>query len=304
MNNGYLQTVRLLLDVAPAVFAGGRFAMKGGTALNLFVQDMPRMSVDIDVVYVPHGQARNAALQSIADDLALVKAQLEAQGLQATLRKNRDGTDAKLFVFDGTSEVKVEVNFVFRGTALPPENRPLTAPAQARFAASVTVPVLAVPELYGSKLVAALDRQHPRDLFDAMLMLQRFGLPEDFLDCFVLYLAGHDRPVHEVLFPNEQDIDVLFANEFAGMTTQPVTLHELKATRAQLFQALPRALTARQRSFLLSMVRAEPDWALLPFAHASELPALRWKLMNLNRLKKNPAKFRHQFDELKAKLEE
>lgn len=304
MNSAYLHTVRLLLDVAPAVFAGGRFAMKGGTALNLFVQDMPRMSVDIDVVYVPHKEVREAALQSISDNLAVVKTQLEAQGLQATLRKNRDGTDAKLFVFDGSSEVKVEVNFVFRGTALPPVNRSLTAPAQERFAANVTVPVLAVPELYGGKLVAALDRQHPRDLFDAMLMLQRFGLPEDFLDCFVLYLAGHDRPVHEVLFPNEKSIDMLFANEFEGMTLQPVALHELKATRAQLLQDLPRALNDRQRGFLLSMVRAEPDWSLLPFAHASELPALRWKLMNLNKLKKNRAKFRHQFDELKTKLEE
>jgi len=107
VNSDYLQTVRLLLDVAPVVFAGGRFAMKGGTALNFFVQDMPRMSVDIDVVYVPHEQARDTALQSISDDLALVKAQLEAMGLQASLHKKRDGTQAKLFVFDGRIQVKI-----------------------------------------------------------------------------------------------------------------------------------------------------------------------------------------------------
>lgn len=302
MRRDYWRTVRLLLDVAPAVFAGGRFAMKGGTALNLFVQDMPRMSVDIDVVFVPYEQPREAALQSISDDLVLVKAQLEALGLQATLRKNREGTEAKLFVSDGKSEVKVEVNFVFRGTALPPVSMSLTAQAQALFAANVAVPVLAVPELYGSKLVAALDRQHPRDLFDVMLMLQHFGLTEEILDCFVVYLAGHDRPMHEVLFPNAQDIDVLFENEFAGMTTQPVSLHELQTTRAQLFANLPTAINARQRSFLMSMARADPDWALLPFAHASALPALRWKLLNLNKLKKNQTKFRHQHDELKARF--
>jgi Nucleotidyl transferase AbiEii toxin, Type IV TA system len=48
MTPSYIDTVRLLLAIAPAVFASGRFAMKGGTALNLFVQDMPRLSVDID----------------------------------------------------------------------------------------------------------------------------------------------------------------------------------------------------------------------------------------------------------------
>lgn len=51
MTPTYVATVRLLLDVAPDVFRGGEFALKGGTALNLFVQDMPRLSVDIDAVF-------------------------------------------------------------------------------------------------------------------------------------------------------------------------------------------------------------------------------------------------------------
>ncbi|MBB5503240.1 nucleotidyl transferase AbiEii/AbiGii toxin family protein [Paraburkholderia sp. MM5384-R2] len=116
---------------------------------------------------------------------------------------------------------KVEVNFVFRGAVLPPAPLQLTAVAQDMLSANIKVPVLATPELYGSKLVVALDRQHPRDLFDVQLMFARFGLPAEFLDCFVVYLAGHDRPVHEVLFPNEQDIDVISETEFIGMTTRP-----------------------------------------------------------------------------------
>jgi predicted nucleotidyltransferase component of viral defense system len=66
MNQNYIDTVRLLLAIAPAVFASGRFAMKGGTALNLFVQEMPRLSVDIDLVFVDHRLDREAALQVIA----------------------------------------------------------------------------------------------------------------------------------------------------------------------------------------------------------------------------------------------
>lgn len=53
IDQAYIDTVRLLLRVVPDIFRNEIFAMKGGTAINLFVQDMPRLSVDIDVVYVP-----------------------------------------------------------------------------------------------------------------------------------------------------------------------------------------------------------------------------------------------------------
>lgn len=200
-------------------------------------------------------------------------------------------------------EVKVEVNFVFRGTVLPPERRALTPAAQQMFSANVEVPVLAAPELYGGKLVAALDRQHPRDLFDVQLMLAGGGWSEDLLDCFVVYLAGHNRPTHEVLFPNEKRLEAVFENEFIGMTSAPVGLDELIETRRRLMHELPRALQPRHRQFLLSMVRAEPEWDLLPHAHIAQLPALQWKLRNLAQLRKNAAKFKQQRDELEARLD-
>ncbi len=51
MNQLYLDTARLLTQVAPFVFAQGVFALKGGTAINLFIRDMPRLSVDLDLVF-------------------------------------------------------------------------------------------------------------------------------------------------------------------------------------------------------------------------------------------------------------
>lgn len=302
MNDDYVRTVQLLLTAAPEIFANEVFAMKGGTALNLFVQDMPRLSVDIDVVFVPHTTPRDQALKAIGDELVAVKGRLEKLGLAADLLRTRDGDEAKMAVTSPDAEVKVEVNFVFRGTVLPPVRTALTAAAQEKFSANIEVPVLATAELYASKLVAALDRQHPRDLFDVQLMFSRFGLPADFLDCFVVYLAGHNRPTHEVLFPNEHDIDAIFAAEFTGMTAVPVSLAELKATRKKLMAELPAALSERQRGFLLSLVRAEPDWTLLPFGHVKDLPAIRWKLANLAKLKKNPDKFAQQHDVLAARL--
>ena len=50
MDRSYADTLRLLLSVAPIVFEEPAFAMKGGTALNPFLHDLPRLSVDIDVV--------------------------------------------------------------------------------------------------------------------------------------------------------------------------------------------------------------------------------------------------------------
>lgn len=298
MNEIYIRTVQLLLDVAPTVFDTTAFAMKGGTAINLFVQDMPRLSVDIDVVFIPHALKRIDALKTIADELASAQSKLQKMGYEAALRKNQDGTEAKIFVRSQQAEVKVEVNFVFRGTVLPPQRRSLTPAAQNLFAANIQVPVLDNAELYGSKLVAALDRQHPRDLFDVQLMLARHGWEEPLLDCFVVYLAGHNRPTHEVLFPKEKQLEAIFAAEFEGMTRTPVSLASLLETRRRMLAELPRALLPRQRDFLMSMVQAEPDWSLLPYAHAAQLPALQWKLQNLTRLKKNVSKFNLQQREL------
>lgn len=302
MNETYIRTVRQLLDVTPAVFATSAFAMKGGTAINLFVQDMPRLSVDIDVVFVPHDLKRDDALRAISEELSAAQVRVHALGYEAELRKNKDGSEAKLFVRSPDVEVKVEVNFVFRGTVLRPQLRSLTSAAQQMFAADVQIPVLADAELYGGKLVAALDRQHPRDLFDVQLMLARHGWDETLLDCFVVYLAGHNRPTHEVLFPNKKPLEAVFAAEFEGMTMVPVTLDELQATRQRMLTELPGVLLQRHRDFLLSMVRAEPDWSLLPYGHLAQLPALQWKLQNLMRLKKNATKFRLQHDELADRL--
>lgn len=305
MNQAYTATVQLLLAIAPAIFETPLFALKGGTALNLFVQDLPRLSVDIDVVFVRHDLDRDEALKAIKAELTAAKARIEGMGFAAEVRQNKTGDEAKMFVTDSVSEVKVEVNFVFRGTVLPPVRSSLTAAAQALFAANIEVPVLATPELYGSKLVAAMDRQHPRDLFDVQHMFNRFGLPAEFVDCFVVYLAGHNRPVHEVLFARPQPLAEVFASEFAGMTATPVTLEQLEATQVQLFELLPKALRPTHRAFLLSLVQGAPDWSQMPLAHLQELPAIRWKLMNLAKLKKsNPHRFAHQHDELAKRLAE
>lgn len=290
MNQNYIDTVRLLLAIAPAVFTSGRFAMKGGTALNLFVQEMPRLSVDIDLVFVDHRPDRQGALQTIAQELAAMQAALAGKGYRSHVPANAEGDDVKLVVSNEAAQVKVEVNFVFRGTALPVETRSLVAAAQELFTTDLAVPVLATAELYGSKLVAAMDRQHPRDIFDVVHMLEHFGWQQSFVDCFVVYLAGHNRPVHEVLFPKAKPLEPAFTSEFAGITRDTVELDTLVKMQARLLEELPQLLTPKLRDFLKSLVQGDPAWELMPMPHLRELPALKWKLMNLAKLKRSNAK--------------
>lgn len=186
---------------------------------------------------------------------------------------------------------------------LPAGHKSLTEETQAFFSENISLPILEADELYGSKLVAAMDRQHPRDIFDVQNMLERFGLTQRCIDCFVVYLAGHNRPIHEVLFPNIKPLKVAFENEFLGMTRHEVSLQSLIDAQKKLITEMPLQLFDEHKQFLVSLVKAEPDWSLLPFDHIQELPAIQWKLLNLQKLKhKNPAKFDAQYHHLKAAL--
>ena len=285
MNPATIATVRQLLDIAPVVFATPHFAIKGGTALNLFLHDLPRLSVDIDVVFTDHSLDREAALQTIAAELSAIGQKLEAMGYEVRQRRNSASNESKLMVVGPLAEVKVEVNEVFRGTLLPLQHRPLSPATEKEFTQAVTLPLLATAELYGSKLVAAMDRQHPRDLFDVLVLYNTIGLTPEIVDCFVAYLAGHNRPVHEVLAPRLQPLEATFANQFNGMSRDEVNLETLEQVRARLVQELPRSLTHQHRVFLRSLVKNQPLWDCMPFPHLQELPAIRWKLQNLANLR-------------------
>lgn len=263
MDKTYADTVRLLLAVAPDVFANDIFAMKGGTAINLFVRDMPRLSVDIDVVYLPWQTPRDEALQAINQELAAIAARVAPLGVQTRLVRAKDLGDTKLIVENDASQVKIEVNVVFRGSVLPVERRPLSAKTSDLFGVEFELPVLAPDELYASKLVAALDRQHPRDLFDVWQLYESGDISDGMVECFVIYLAGHNRPPHEVLFGNDKDIAGEYERAFVGMTEVDCSLETLLDARARLRRELPQRLSTAHKQFLSGLARAEPDWSLV-----------------------------------------
>ena len=74
----YLDQVDLLMRVIPEIAPEADFALKGGTAINLFVRDLPRLSVDIDLVYLPVAD-RETSLAAVRDGLERIAQRLETR---------------------------------------------------------------------------------------------------------------------------------------------------------------------------------------------------------------------------------
>ena len=304
MNQLYLDTARLLTQIAPLVFVDDTFALKGGTAINLFIRDMPRLSVDLDLVFRDHGLPRDRALARISEALRLSAERLNKRGLQTHLHTSADAVEAKLLVRRGPIEVKVEVNFVMRGTVHAVRNATLVPRARDVLLADLEIALASLEDVYGGKLVAAMDRQHPRDLFDVMQLFAHEGITPAIRRTFVVYLASHHRPVHEVLFPAPRNIATEYERSFKGMTTDAVQLADLLVARERMMRELQTGLDANERRFLLALVANRPDWSLLGIPHLAELPAIRWKLHNLDQLQKtNEKKFVEQANALARLLD-
>jgi hypothetical protein len=224
---------------------------------------MPRLSVDIDLTYLPAEAPREAALQSISDALRRIASAVEKAIPGANVQETRANGSArivKLVVTSGRARIKVEPNEVLRGAVFPVEARDLVPKAEALFEMAVTARTLSVADLYGGKICAALDRQHPRDLFDIKLLLDAEGITDDIRRAFVIYLASHDRPMNELLDPVRKDIQRAFDSEFAGMAAVDVTCEELITAREVLIKSLLAGLSPGEKEFLISLKARDPKW--------------------------------------------
>ena len=233
-SNIYAAQVELLVGVLPYVAKEGMFALKGGTAINLFYRDLPRLSVDIDLTYLPVKDRAeslaeiDAGLDRIAEDIAA-----NVSGTSATRISGGGGGDTRVLVRRGGVEVKVETSPVTRGVVNDPEILPVSEAVEDRFGFA-EIQVVAFEDLFAGKLHAALDRQHPRDLYDVKLLYENEGFTDALFRTFLIYVASSGRPPHELLSPNLIELDQPYAREFEGMTSVPVPLEDLIETRAQL----------------------------------------------------------------------
>lgn len=297
----YRAQVALLIAVLPFVAEEEEFALKGGTAINLFLRDMPRLSVDIDLAYLRVAE-RTESLAAI--DAAMKRM---AGAIRADLRDARvnevmntaERTVTKLTVQRPGAQIKIEVTPVLRGCVFAPETRTVSASVEEAFGFA-EAQVVSFADLYGGKIMAALDRQHPRDLFDVRDLLAREGITDALRQAFIVYLISHHRPIAEVLCSPQKEIGAAFEGEFAGMASEDVSLEALMEARAALVADIVGRMPKEHRQFLVGFKEGTPDWDLLGVPEARTLPAVRWKQLNLNRL--TPEDRQRRVAKLKALL--
>lgn len=286
-DNPYYQQLRLLVQILPAVMAEKCFALKGGTAINLFYRDLPRYSVDIDLTYLP-GEAYPRALREMDAALHRIAERLSSgsPSFNVALGSGKDkGPIDTITVRGSNALVKVEVNPVLRSWVFPARELEARPVVQREFG-FVSANVLSFEDTYAGKIVAALDRQHPRDLFDVNLLLANEGVSDALFKTFLVYLVGHKGVISHVLAPGEKDIAALYQGQFVNMTVDPVPLEALLDARQRLVREIHARLDEPLKRFLVSAQRGEPEWPLLGMDGVDNLPAVKWKLLNVKKMSK------------------
>lgn len=282
----YRRQVALLLRTIPFIAREKCFALKGGTAINLFVRDLPRLSVDIDLTYVPVS-ARPKSLAAIDKAMTRIAERVRKGINGAHVHESRhENAVTKLVVREAGVQIKIEVTPVLRGSAYEPEIRSVS-PAVEEMFGFAEMQVVSFADLYAGKIVAALDRQHPRDLFDVRDLLANEGIGDGLRNAFIVYLLSHPRPMWEVLTARPKDISQEFEQNFQGMTTDPVELDALLAARTALIDAIVGRMPDKHRRFLVSFERGAPDWSLLDLKKVDKLPAVKWRQQNLDKITSN-----------------
>lgn len=294
MNNLYKEQVRLLLRMLPVIYQEEDFAVHGGTAINLFIKDLPRYSVDVDLTYIPLG-SREESLAEIDKKLTAISQQLKraVPGVQIRPVPN------KLLCTLGRSTVKIEVNGIKRGIIGPTIELPLCNKAQEEFGMYCKARIVPLEQLYGGKIAAALSRQHPRDLFDYHYM--NLDQNERLKHGFMFALLGSDKPFIESLSPNKVNHQGTLENQFRGMTDISFLYENYESARKELIAFINSILNKEDHAFLVGFEEGNPLWGSSEYSDFRDFPSVQWKLLNVHMLKtQNPAKHRQEVDRLKS----
>lgn len=296
----YYKQVQLLVQLLPLIAEEDCFALKGGTAINLFVLNLPRLSVDIDLVYLPMND-RQTALNNIKKALQRITQRINDIFSDAQIVESfKDKSDTlRLVVTRKGVRVKIELSPVLRGTVNKPKTLEVCQKVEDEFGYA-EMAVVALPDLYAGKICASLDRQHPRDFYDVKHLLDHEGFTDDIRQALIIYLISHPRPIAELLTPVLKDFKQLYVGEFVQMEQETVSLEELELTREQLIRLVNESLTEKEKRFLLSFKNKLPDWSLLNLQGVEYLPAVNWKLINLKRM--DPGKHKTAYEKLQDVL--
>jgi predicted nucleotidyltransferase component of viral defense system len=301
MKEAYKKQVTLLIDILLEIAKEDNLALHGGTAINLFHFNMLRLSVDIDLTFIPFSENRNEDLKKIRQSLNAVKSRLTTIFPKIRFEDEKQAVEElKLICTKDNATVKVEVNQINRGLIAEPCTKFLCSRAEEEFNRFCEVKTVSIGQLWGGKINASLERQHPRDIFDVKNMLQRIGFTEEIKRGFLFFLLCGKRPIDEVLRPNFINQKTVFESQFTGMTDDKFTYDEFEKIREAFVLLVNNSLTDNEKAFLLSFTEGNPKWTDFDY---SKYPAVKWKLLNINKLRQNNfEKFRESIKNLECIL--
>jgi len=284
-NDVYRRQVELLVRTLPYVAEEECFALKGGTAINLFVRDLPRLSIDIDLTYLPIAN-RDQSLAEIDEALRRIGARIKSVMKGITITESAPATQHtinKLILrTPDRVQIKIEVTPVLRGCVYDPETMTVCSKAEDQFGFA-EISVLSFADLYAGKILATLDRQHPRDLFDVHQLLENEGIDDEMRTALIVYLISHDHSPHTLLSPAARDITHDYERNFLGLTEEDITLETLLDARTVLVDNITSNMPEDHKHFLVSFYRRKPEWSRLGLDGLDQLPAVRWRELNLDK---------------------
>jgi hypothetical protein len=286
----------------PDITAEQNFATHGGTAINLFHLNMPRLSVDVDLTFIPFSDNRESDFDSIREALQAIMAKIKVRLPQVAFPDSQRAlSELKLLCATADAIIKVEVNQINRGLIAEPSTMPLSENAQIKFNRFCEIRTVSVGQLWGGKINAALDRQHPRDMFDVRNLLNNTGLTDEIKTGFLFFLLCGKRPFHELLNPQRINQETVFNSQFSGMSNEPFSYSDYEETREKIISLINYSLSDTDKSLLVSFAKGEPKWDTSDYG---KFPAIRWKLLNINKLKEdNPQKYFEQIELLEKALQ-
>ena len=294
MDLNYKNQVKLLIDVLPYIAKEECFALKGGTAINLFYNNLPRLSVDIDLTYIGF-ESRDIASANINNALKRIADDLNTKGYIANVQGN--DIEKKIICSNQHANIKIEPNYIIRGYIEKPEILEVCENVEDEFGYA-QIQVVSKKELYGGKICAALDRQHPRDLFDIKELIEKDEINEELIKGFIAMLLSHDKPLHETLKNNKKNQIEVFEKQFQGMTNKNFSYIEHEQTLNNLINIIKEKIFP-YKQHLLDFVSLKGDLGNFKINNLEKLPAIKWKIKNLQKLQSmNIKKFEEQYNQL------
>lgn len=284
----------LLREMHRHPYLGPRLVLKGGTALNLFHWDCPRLSVDIDLNYVGAVSAEEMD-QERAELLRAIERVCRSEGYRVQYGRDAHASTTMhlryLSALGAEDRVQLDVNFLMRVCLFEPELRSAAMGAEAP---KVEFSVAAFEEIMAGKLVALLDRRASRDLYDTYrFVIQNVSHDERRLrQAFIVYAtAGLPRPLWDY------DVDRLerFTDEQIARELWPVLAEgdrpSVEGMRAAVAPLVSQLLDLRdeERRFAEAVLEGESNPRLLSKGdemletRIASHPALLWKLANVRR---------------------